>query len=80
MQTGTVLSDRIKEKWPDRKVRAADPRNPGRFYDELNVGPCLLISRELGAGGCQIVINVAKWLGWAHLDTGLRCSIDLRRS
>jgi cytidylate kinase len=68
MQTGTVLSDRIKEQWPDREVAAADPRNPGRFYDELNVGPCLLISRELGGGGSQIAVKVAKRLGWAHLD------------
>ena len=38
------------------------------FIDELNIGPCLLVSRELGAGGSQIASKIAKRLGWAHLD------------
>jgi cytidylate kinase len=68
METATLLSAKVNGKWPDREMTAAALRNRGGYYDELNVGPCLLISRELGAGGSQIAIKVAKRLGWAHLD------------
>jgi hypothetical protein len=71
METATLLSAKVNKKWPNREIDAIAPRNRGRFYDELSVGPCLLISRELGAGGSQIAIKVAKRLGWAHLDKNI---------
>ena len=68
MSSATILTEGINEQRRGQKTplqRRVD--RPG-FYDELNVGPCLLVSRELGAGGSQIATKVAKRLGWGHLD------------
>jgi len=68
MSYGTMLSERINVNLRDQSKQAV--RSDGRpgFYDELNVGPCLLVSRELGAGGSQIAMEAAQRLGWEHLD------------
>jgi cytidylate kinase len=67
MESG-ILSARINEKRRGQEIRARQRHDRLDFYDELNVGPCLLVSRELGAGGSQIASNVAQRLGWVHLD------------
>jgi hypothetical protein len=68
MGPGTLLSERIVQNRgvPTTLEYKRDARRG--FYDELNVGPCLLVSRELGAGGGQIASKVAQRLGWAHMD------------
>jgi cytidylate kinase len=67
MESG-ILSARINEKRRGQEIRARQRHDRLDFYDELNVGPCLLVSRELGAGGSQIASKVAQRLGWVHLD------------
>ena len=67
MESG-ILSARNDEKRRGQGIRARQPNDRLNSYDELNVGPCLLVSRELGAGGSQIARKVAQRLGWAHLD------------
>jgi cytidylate kinase len=41
---------------------------PVGYHDELNIGPCVLVSREMGSGGSQIASQVAQRLGWEILD------------
>lgn len=68
MDSDTLISDRTNQ---NRRVQeTGEHRRNDRvgFYDELNVGPCLIISRELGAGGGQIASTLAHRLGWAHMD------------
>jgi cytidylate kinase len=67
MESGTVLSKRIHNGW-DQEIWERQRHDRLGYYDELHVGPCLLVSRELGAGGGQIASKVAEQLGWAHLD------------
>jgi cytidylate kinase len=68
MVSSTVLRERIHNNRRVQETRENQPNAPLGFYDELNVGPCLLVSRELGAGGGQIATKLAERLGWAHLD------------
>ncbi len=42
-------------------------RHAGVHIDE-NIGPCVLVSREMGSGGSQIARCVAQRLGWEILD------------
>jgi cytidylate kinase len=39
-----------------------------RLRDQMKLGPCLLISRETGAGGSAIAQRVAQRLGWDLFD------------
>jgi cytidylate kinase len=59
------VNAKFLEQWRQPEQRRRVPRG---FYDELRIGPCLLISRELGSGGTQIARKVAARLGWPHLD------------
>jgi cytidylate kinase len=68
MKSGTLLSERSHDTRRGQEIWRRQRNNQLGFYDELNVGPCLLVSRELGAGGSQIARKVAERLGWAHLD------------
>ncbi len=44
------------------------PRTRGDSSDREEAGPCLLLSREMGAGGSAIARDVAERLGWQLLD------------
>ena len=68
MSSGTRLFVRINESLRDQEKHPGPSNCSVGYYDELNVGPCLLVSRELGAGGSQIASKVAQRLGWYHLD------------
>jgi cytidylate kinase len=68
MNSGTFLSEGIKQNRRVQEMLEYHRNNRHGFYDELKVGPCLLVSRELGAGGGQIASTLAERLGWAHLD------------
>jgi hypothetical protein len=68
MSSGTRLFVRINESLRDQEKHPGPSNCSAGFYDELNVGSCLLVSRELGAGGSQIASKVAQRLGWYHLD------------
>jgi cytidylate kinase len=68
MKSATVVSERSHGTRRGQEIGRRQRNNRLGFYDELNVGPCLLVSRELGAGGGQIARKVAERLGWAHFD------------
>lgn len=69
MHTDIFPVDEIEMKRPDKRMRPGQRRDaPVRFYDELYVGPCVLVSREIGSGGSQIASRVAQRLGWPVLD------------
>jgi hypothetical protein len=68
MESGTLISDGVNRHRRGQETGAPQRKDRLGFYDELNVGPCLLVSRELGAGGGQIASQLAKRLGWAHMD------------
>ena len=68
MESGTLISDRVNRHRCGQETGACQRNDRLGFYDELNVGPCLLVSRELGAGGGQIASQLAQRLGWAHMD------------
>src|SRR4051795_4313300 len=68
MESGTLISDRIDQNRRGQEIGEHRRNDRLGFYDELNVGPCLLVSRELGAGGGQIASKLAQRLGWANLD------------
>ncbi len=45
---------------------------PHRFSDSsVKVGPCLLISRETGAGGSEIGRRAAEIMGWRLMDKSI---------
>src|SRR6478672_3080643 len=67
MESG-ILSARINKTRRDQPIHARQRNDGLDFHDELNVGPCLLVSRELGAGGSQIATKVAQRIGWDYLD------------
>ena len=68
MESGTRISDRITQNRRGREIGEHRRNDRLGFYDELNVGPCLLVSRELGAGGGEIASKLAQRLGWSHMD------------
>jgi cytidylate kinase len=68
MESGTLISDRINQIRRGQEMGEHRRNDRLGFYDELDVGPCLLVSRELGAGGGQIASQLAQRLGWAHMD------------
>ena len=69
MHTDILQVDRFETKRPDKRIRPGQRRAaPVGFYDELKVGPCVVVSREMGSGGSQVASRVAKRMGWAVLD------------
>ncbi len=68
MKSGTIIRDRTNHNPRDQETGAHPRHDRIGFDDELNVGPCLLVSRELGASGGQIASKLAQRLGWAHMD------------
>jgi cytidylate kinase len=49
-----------------------------RFQSGYQVGPCLFISRETGAGGSQIAREVAEQLQWSLLDKQVLDSLSAK--
>ena len=62
MESGTRISDRITQNRRARDIGEHRRNDRLGFYDELNVGPCVLVSRELGAGGGEIASKLAQRL------------------
>ena len=69
MRTDTLSVNRIEAIRPSDRMRVEQQRDaPVGYHDELNIGPCVLVSREMGSGGSQIANQVAQRLGWEILD------------
>jgi hypothetical protein len=58
-------SHRTFDHLPEYDVRALFESRPG---GEIQLGPCLFVSRESGAGGSEIARLAAEQLGWDLLD------------
>ena len=69
MRTDTLSVNRIEAIRPSDRMRVEQQRDaPVGYHDELNIGPCVLVSREMGSGGSQVASRVAQRLGWPVLD------------
>jgi cytidylate kinase len=69
MNTTRLLSGSLDGNYLSKRIRPEQQGGASKgFYDELRIGPCLFVSREMGSGGGEIANKVAKRLGWTHLD------------